>query len=92
MVTSLSKKAKVNIGAFQPSWTEEAKVFMEALRSIRKIFAVTTDGAAMVRKQRGAVKLTEEKVSHSIMKRHCVIHQENLCAKMSNSGTGQGLR
>uniref|UniRef100_UPI00358FEE4E general transcription factor II-I repeat domain-containing protein 2-like n=1 Tax=Myxine glutinosa TaxID=7769 RepID=UPI00358FEE4E len=67
-----------------------AKVFMEHFEErgidIRKIFAVTTDGApAMVGKQRGAVRLIEEKVGHPIMKLHCIIHQENLCAKMSNS-------
>uniref|UniRef100_UPI00358ECE96 general transcription factor II-I repeat domain-containing protein 2-like n=1 Tax=Myxine glutinosa TaxID=7769 RepID=UPI00358ECE96 len=67
-----------------------AKVFMEHFEEreidIRKIFAVTTDGApAMVGKQRGAVRLNEEKVGHPIMKLHCIIHQENLCAKMSNS-------
>lgn len=47
---------------------------------------MTTDGApAMVGRQKGAVKLIEEKVGHPIMKLHCIIHQENLCAKMSNS-------
>lgn len=35
--------------------------------------------------KKGAVKLMEEKVSHPIMKLHCIVHQENLCAKMSNS-------
>uniref|UniRef100_UPI00358E5645 general transcription factor II-I repeat domain-containing protein 2-like n=1 Tax=Myxine glutinosa TaxID=7769 RepID=UPI00358E5645 len=67
-----------------------AKVFMEHFEErgidIRKNFAVTTDGApTMVGKQRGAVRLIEEKVGHPIMKLHCIIHQENLCAKMSNS-------
>ena len=32
-----------------------------------------------------AVRLIEEKVGHPIMKLHCIIHQENLRAKMSNS-------
>ena len=51
-----------------------------------KIFAVTTDGApAMVGRQRGAVTLIEEKVGHPIMKLHCIIHQENLSAKMSKT-------
>ena len=55
-----------------------------------KVFAVTTDGApAMVGRQKGAVKLIEEKVGHPIMKLHCIIHQENLCAKMSNSDLGE---
>lgn len=47
---------------------------------------MTTDGTtAMVGIQKEAVKLTEEKVGHSIMKLHCIILQENLYAKMSNS-------
>ena len=46
---------------------------------------MTTDSApAMIRRQKGAVKLIEEKVGQPIMKLHCIIHQENLCAKMSN--------
>ena len=67
-----------------------AKVFVEHFEErgvdIKKIFAVTTDGApAMVGRHKGAVKLIEEKVGHPLMKLHCIIHQENLCAKMSNS-------
>lgn len=67
-----------------------AKAFFEHFEErgvdIGRIFAITTDGApAMVGKQKGAVKLIEEKVGHPIMKLHCIIHQENLCAKMSNS-------
>lgn len=60
--------------------------FEERGINISKVFAVTTDGApAMVGRQKGAVKLIEEKVGHPIMKIHCILHQENLCAKMSNS-------
>ncbi|KAK0146239.1 General transcription factor II-I repeat domain-containing protein 2 [Merluccius polli] len=60
--------------------------FEERGINMDKVFAVTTDGApAMVGRQKGAVKLIEEKVGHPIMKLHCIIHQENLCAKMSNS-------
>uniref|UniRef100_A0A3B4ESV8 DUF4371 domain-containing protein n=1 Tax=Pundamilia nyererei TaxID=303518 RepID=A0A3B4ESV8_9CICH len=67
-----------------------AKVFKECFDErgidITKIFAVTTDGApAVVEKHRGAVTLIEEQVGHPIMKLHCIIHQENLCSKMSNS-------
>ncbi|XP_065148348.1 general transcription factor II-I repeat domain-containing protein 2-like [Paramisgurnus dabryanus] len=67
-----------------------AKVFVEHFEErgvdVGRIFAITTDGApAMVGKQKGAVRLIEEKVGHPIMKLHCIIHQENLCAKMSNS-------
>lgn len=53
---------------------------------MRKVFALTTDGApSMVGKQKGAIKLIEEKVGHPVMKLHCIIHQENLFAKMSNT-------
>lgn len=67
-----------------------AKVLVEHFEergiNLGRIFAVTTDGAsAMVEKWKGAVRLIEDKVGHPIMKLHCIIHQENLCAKMSNS-------
>ena len=53
---------------------------------IKKIFAVTTDGAAaMVGRDRGFVALIEEKIGHPVMKFHCVIHQESLCSKIPNS-------
>ena len=42
---------------------------------IKKIFAVTTDGAAaMVGRDRGFVVLFEEKIGHPVMKFHCIIH------------------
>ncbi|KAM3616643.1 uncharacterized protein V6R79_021193 [Siganus canaliculatus] len=70
-----------------PGTTKEedvAKVFIEHFEGrgvdIKKIFAVTTDGApAMVGKHKGALKLIEDKVGHSVMKLHCIIHQENPC-------------
>ncbi len=67
--------------------TKGEDIFMEHFEErgidISKIFAVTTDGTpALVRKQRGAVTSIEELVGHSIMKLHCRMHQENLCAKM----------
>ena len=53
--------------------------------NIKKIFAVTTDGAAaMVGRDRGFVALIEKKIGHPVMKFHCIIHQENLCAKIPN--------
>ena len=53
---------------------------------IRKIFAITTDGApAMVGENKGFTKMVEDKIGHPILKLHCIIHQENLCAKISNS-------
>ena len=52
---------------------------------IKKIFAVTTDGAAaMVGRDRGFVTPIEEKIGQ-VMKFHCIIHQESLCAKIPNS-------
>ena len=53
---------------------------------IKKIFAVTTDGAAaMVGRDRGFVALTEEKIGHPVMKFYCIIRQKSLCAKNPNS-------
>lgn len=53
---------------------------------IWKIFAMTNDGTpAVTRKQQRSVRLIEKNVGHSFMKLHCIIHQENHCAKMSNS-------
>lgn len=67
-----------------------AKSFIEHFEErgvdVRNFFPMTTDGApAMVGKQKGAVKIIEKKVGHPIIKLHCIIHQENLYAKMSNS-------
>ena len=53
---------------------------------MKKIFSVTTDGApAMIGQHRGFVNLIEQKIRHHVMKLHCIVHQENLCAKISNS-------
>ena len=62
------------------------KHFEERGIDVKKIFSVTTDGApAMIRQHRGFVNLIEQKVRHPFMKLHCIAHQENLCAKISNS-------
>ena len=51
-----------------------------------KIFLVTTDGApAMIGQHRGFVNLIEQKLRHVVMKLYCIVRQENLCAKISNS-------
>ena len=34
---------------------------------------------------RGSVTLVEQKIKPPVMKLHCIIHEENLCAKISNS-------
>ena len=39
----------------------------------------------MVGQDRGFVALIEEKIGHPVMKFHCIIHQESLCAKIPNS-------
>ena len=53
---------------------------------MKKIFSVTTDGApAMIGQHRGFVHLIEQKIRHPLMKLHCIVHQGNLCAKISNS-------
>lgn len=52
----------------------------------QKLFSVTTDGApSMTGKHIGFVKLLEEKLQRPLLAFHCVIHQENLCAKISDS-------
>ena len=51
-----------------------------------KVFLVTADGAlAMMGQHRGFVTLVEQKIGHPAVKLHCIIHQENLCEKISNS-------
>ena len=53
---------------------------------VKKIFSVTRDSApAMIGQHRGFVNLIEQTIRHPVMKLHCVVHQENLCAKISNS-------
>ena len=53
---------------------------------IKKIFALTTDGAAaMIGRDRGFVALVEEKIGHLVMEFHCIIYQESLCGKIPNS-------
>uniref|UniRef100_H2Z3U0 DUF4371 domain-containing protein n=1 Tax=Ciona savignyi TaxID=51511 RepID=H2Z3U0_CIOSA len=53
---------------------------------IKNIFLITTDGApAMVGMHLGFVTLAEQIIGHPVMKLHCIIHQENLCAKISDS-------
>ena len=62
------------------------KHFEERGIDMKKIFAVTTDGApAMIGQHRGFVNLIEQKIRHPVLKLHCIVHQENLCAKISNS-------
>ena len=53
---------------------------------ITKMFLVATDGApAMMGQRLRFVTIIEQKTGHLFMKSHCIIHQENLCAKISNS-------
>ena len=39
----------------------------------------------MVGKNKGFTKMVEDKIEHPILKLHCILHQENLCAKISSS-------
>ena len=62
------------------------KHFEERGIDMKKIFSVPTDGApTMIGQHRGFVNLIEQKIRHPVMKLHCIVHQENLCAKISNS-------
>ena len=64
------------------------KHFEERRIDMKKIFSVpvTTNGApAMIGQHPGFINLTEQKIMHPVMKLHCIVHQENLCAKTSKS-------
>ena len=39
----------------------------------------------MMGQHRGFVTFVEQKIGNPVMELHCIIHQENLCAKISNS-------
>ena len=39
----------------------------------------------MIGQHRGFVNLIEQKIRYPVIKLHCIVHQENLCAKISNS-------
>ena len=39
----------------------------------------------MMGQHHGFVTLLERKIGHPVVKLHCIIHQENLCTKISNS-------
>jgi len=50
----------------------------------KKLFSITTDGAPSMRgKNIGFVKLLENQLGRPILSFHCIIHEENLCAKAS---------
>ena len=60
--------------------------FEERGIEMKKIFSEAIDDApAMIGQHRGFVNLIEQKIRHPVMKLHCIVHQENLCAKISNS-------
>ena len=62
------------------------KNFEEREIDIKKIISVTTDGTpAMMGQHCGSVIFVEQKIRHPVMKLHCIIHEENLSAKISNS-------
>ncbi|XP_074847014.1 general transcription factor II-I repeat domain-containing protein 2A-like isoform X1 [Carettochelys insculpta] len=67
---------------------DTAKMFVNHFEErgieITKIFSVTTDGTSAMVGKRGFVKIIEDHVGHQIVPFHCIIDQENLCAKISN--------
>ena len=66
--------------------------FEESGIGMKKIFSVTTDGApAMIGQHRGFVNLIEQKVMYPVMKLHCIVHQKNLCATISNSAFNDAM-
>ena len=53
---------------------------------MKKIFLVTTDGApAMIGQHHKFVNLIEQKIRRPVIKLYRIVHQENLCEKISNS-------
>ena len=62
------------------------KHFEERRIDMKKIFSVTRNGApAMIGQHPGFINFIEQKIRHPVMKLHCIVHQENLCAKTSKS-------
>ena len=62
------------------------KHFEERGIDVKKIFLATIDGApAITGQHRGFVNFIEQKIRHPVIKLHCIVHQENFCAKISNS-------
>jgi hypothetical protein len=50
----------------------------------KKLFSITTDGAPSMRgKNIGFIKLLENQIGRPLLSFHCIIHEENLCAKAS---------
>ena len=45
----------------------------------------------MMEQHRGFVTLVERKIEHPIVKLHYIIHQENLCATISNSALNDAM-
>ena len=60
--------------------------FEEREIDMKKIFSVATDGApATMGQYRGSVTLVEQTIGLPVVEMHCILHLENLCAKISNS-------
>ena len=63
-------------------FAEVNQVIKKFKLSMNKLIGITTDGApAITGKQNGFVTLLAKSVPHEIIAHHCIIHQENLCAK-----------
>ena len=51
----------------------------------KNIYSITTDGApALTGKHNGFITLFKESVDHKILRYHCSIHQQQLCAQKLN--------
>ena len=52
---------------------------------LTKLCGLTTDGApSMIGKNTGFTIILKKTVAHEIIVRHCILHQEQLCAKTLN--------
>ena len=68
------------------NWTrhfDEVKhIIMKFNLSEDKFCGITTDGApAMIEKHKGFTSLMLKSISHEVITHHCIIHQQQLCAK-----------
>ena len=51
----------------------------------KNIYSITTDGApSLIGKHNGFITLFKESVDHEILRYHCLIHQQQLCAQKLN--------
>ena len=74
---TLSKKTNI-----QDVMAELTKDFVELGIDMENIVSITTDDASsMIGKNVGFVKLLEQKLKRDLVKFHCIVREETLCAK-----------